>query len=525
MKLSRLIAGGIASLIAVQLVGAKIISNNIEDAVNGTVEAYSDQVGFPLLVNDFKNGWFSSSFNVSIAIPVQLAEPLKKIGLTVSDRETITTVDMQTDINHGPFIIDNGLHFGAAYANGTVKFDTEELIGLAVAEDIDADRRAAIEKMMPQLAKLADILESTYSIDASFNGDVVFHGKMEGGNFSLEDFPENGELEAFSFEIGKSTGSWQINSAKDHTVIQSHWEGLNFTALPKNGEKIEATVGAMTLDGELAKIGDAFWGGDATASIKSITVTGSASGQSIDVGFGPMDFASSTQLMSKKKDLLSSGGRMTLENFKVAGDEGALVLDSMIFDVEIQNLFTRFLAAYQEVNRESWNMLVSGQTDADPFAKFETAEFEGIVDKQLAAKPRITIADYKITSGGENVGFDGYIQLNPGATSASMQEGEQIWSLFEGEVTFRLSPKMVKSLGYSAVQMGPQKLPQEQIDQLVDLQLAQYQQMGLIKPDGQNFVSNVNIANDIISVNGKPMAQISQLVAASQQAKPAAATE
>ena len=149
---------------------------------------------------------------------------------------------------------------------------------------------------------------------------------------------------------------------------------------------------------------------------------------------------------------------------------------------------------------------------------------EEAFNRQLQATPRVDIADYRFSADNEDIGLKGYMQLKPGATVSNAQDASQIWQYLDSELRFQLSPKMVKSLGFNVAQMSPQKMSQEQINQVVDMQLGQYQQLGFLKPEGDVFISDVKIADDVLSVNGKPIMQISQMMAAAMAAQQPQAT-
>ncbi len=513
MKFSHLLAGTAISLTALQIIGAKIIAGNIEDGVRSTVQAYSQQARIPLQVTNFKSGWFSSSFDLSLPIPAELTQPLEKYGLPVSSNEAGATLNLQTNVSHGPIIFNDGLHISAAYASGSLKLDAEKLIDQAIVDESDAENRALLEKLKPQLAKFSDVLSSKYNIDVSFGGDVTFTSDMAGGIVSFTDLPADQNVISATIELSPMTGSWQINTERDqaHTVLK--WDGMTSTIVLKTNETLDIQMGAITADSTSNKLGATVWGNKTNANLGNVIVKMSGGQRSFDFSVGSTDIAADTHISKTSTDLVESGGTLTAQDIKITESGNSLTLDSIVFDASVDNIVIEILEAEAKMAQDSWSSLGMMTVDQDPFAIFKTTEFKAAVDKQLSVSPRFTLNSHKFTANGEDIGLTGFVQLNPGATMATL-DGGTIAPLLEGDFTFSLSAKMAKSLGFQAAQMSPQKMSQDQINQLVDAQIGQYSQMGILKANGDNFVSEISIKDDLLSVNGKPMMKISPLLAA-----------
>lgn len=523
MKLSHLLIGGIAGVVAVQLVGAKLVGDSVEAGVRRTVQAYSEQARFPVEVANFEGGWFSSSFDVRVPIPIVFVEPLAELGIEIDSNTTGAVFDYSTNIKHGPIIFDNGIHFSAAHASGLTAINIEALMDKAIAKAEDDKARAALKMFKPQLAHLLNTVAASYDIDVAFNGDVSFTTAMSGGNAVIKDFPQDEKFKTLTFDISPATGSWTLMGDQFTSLMEANWGGFNLSVEFVKDEHIKFTMGEFGLRSKTNRIGESLWSGDMEATIKTMGGFGAIEGKPFDVRLDTIALASDTGPTDDANGMVSGSTLLTTQTLKVAANGGSLLLDSFAMDVNIQNLLITILEAEAKMARETWTAVAADGTGTQPFAFLQSPEFETVIDQQLAATPRINLEAYKVIANDEEIGLSGFIQLNPGATVASIKESLNIWPLVEGDFTFFLSPSMVKSIGYGASQMSANKMPKEQINQLVDLQLAQYQQLGLVKAEGENFTSNVNIANDIISVNGKPMMQISQMVAASQQAANAAA--
>jgi len=522
MKLSHLLIGGIAGVVAVQIIGAKLVSTGVEAGVRRTVQAYSEQARFPIEVANFEGGWFSSSFDVRVPIPAVFVEPLAELGIEIDSDTTGAVFDYSTNIKHGPIVFDDGIHFSAAHASGTAAINIETLMDKAIAKAEDDKARAALKMFKPQLAHLLNTVTSTYDIAVAFNGDVSFTSEMSGGNAVITNFPQDEKIKTMTFDFSPATGSWTLMGDQFTSIMEANWGGVNLSVEFVEDEHIKFTMGEIDLRSKTNRIGESLWSGDIEATIETMGGFGAIGGNPFDVRFDTIAIASSIGPIDDAKGLVSGSTLMTTQALKVVANGGTLSLDGLTMDVNIQNLLIPILEAEAKVARDSWTNISANPLEDQPFTFLQSPEFETVIDQQLAATPRINLTAYKIVADDEEIGLSGYLQLNPGATLAMINENHAAWPLIEGDFTFLLSPRMVKSIGFGASQMSPNKMPQEQIDQLVDLQLAQYQQLGLVKAEGEIFTSNVNIANDIISVNGKPMVQISQMVAASQQAANAA---
>ena len=524
MKLSHLFVGGIVGVVAIQLVGAKLVSSSVEAGVRRTVQAYSEQARFPIEVVNFEGGWFSSSFDMRVPIPAVFVEPLAEFGIEIESGDTGAVFDYSTKIKHGPIVFDNGIHFSAAHASGTAAINIETLMDKAIAKAEDDKARAVLNRFKPQLAQVLNTLQSAYDIDVTFNGDVSFTAQMDGGTAIIKDFPQDEKIKNITFDISPATSSWTLMGDQFTTQIDGTWGGLNLSAEFAEGEHFKFTMGEIDLQSKTGRIGDSLWSGNLEATIESMGSFGTANGKPFDVRIGQISVSSDTDPINDADGLVSGSTLMTTQDIKIAANGGTLKFDGLAVDMNIQNLLIAILEAEAKMARETWTAAAAEVAENQPFAFLLSPDFEPTIDAQLAATPRVNIEAYKITAGDEEIGLTGYMQLNPGATVAAIKENQLLWPLLEGEFSFLLSPRMVKTIGFGASQMSPNKMPQEQIDQLVDIQMAQYQQLGLVKAEGDNFVSTVNIANDVISVNGKPMVQISQLIAAQQQAAQASPT-
>jgi Bacterial protein of unknown function (DUF945) len=518
MKISTIVVGGIVGVAAIQIVGAKIIGASVEDGLQQAVQAYSEQARIPVVVSDFDGGWFGSSFTLSVPIPAEFTEPLQKFGFSATSGEEGATFNITSNISHGPIIFDNGLHFGAAYASGIFSIDANSLMNAVIETEKDQEERAELEKLQPIIAQLANSLQSTYYVDISFNGDVKYYGDMAGGSVSISDLPAAGNLTAFTLDILPATGGWQLNGAGTMSTATSIWGGVTGSARMKNGQEVEFSMGAIDLSTDYSKFSKSLWIGDVNATVASMTAKGDVEGKPFDIALGTMEFSTNTGLIESASELMSSKATMAFNDIIVAANGGTLSFDQIVLDLDMQNLLVPLMEAEAKMAQDNWLNTIGASQNADPFAVFKDPGFEAVIDRQLGATPRVNISDYKITANGEEIRISGFLQLNPGATAETAQTGA-LGPLLDGEFTFRLSPEMAKSVGFQAAQMSPQKLSQEQINQVVDMQLGQYSQLGFIKPDGDNFVSNITIKADILAVNGKPVMQISKALGAAQAAQ------
>jgi len=516
MKVSHLVIGSVIGAVAIQAVGAKLVGNSVEAGVRRTVQMYSEQARFPIEVSNFEGGWFSSAFDVRMPIPAAFVEPLAKIGIVINAGESGAYFDYATSIKHGPVIFDNGIHFSAAHASGTGSIELDEMIDKAIAKEEDADVQEVLKTLKPQLARLMDTLQSTYTIDVAFNGDVLFSAAMNGGTSSIKNFPEKEKMESLTFDIGSATSSWKLEGAADKAHTNAQWDGLDVSLAFKDGGHTKVTMGAINMHAETSRLGEGLWGGSANASIKSIGGYGTVEGKPFDMRVDKITMASDTQASEAAGNMIGASVKMAMHDIKIEANGGKLFFDNFITEFDIQNMLLPLLEAEAEMARNTWLSAAKDEPDSEPFAFLQSPEFSDTIDHQLQASPRINLTDYKVIANGEDVGLSGFMQLIPGASFASLQEGSTIWPFLDGEMAFRLSPSMIKAISFNTMQMSERAMPQEQIDQMVDLQIDQYQQMGLITPEGDNFISNIKIANDILSVNGKPMAQISQAMAAAQ---------
>ncbi|UTW57180.1 DUF945 family protein [Kordiimonas sp. SCSIO 12603] len=176
MKNSKIIIGVLLAGTAFYIGGAKLISSSIEEGVRKTVNAYSQQVSIPLEVIEFNNGWFSSDFKIRFPLSPSILAPLQDIGLPFEADTNGTGITFSTNIQHGPVIFKDGIHFGAAYASGDIEVDFEKLI------EKENDTSPTEKKAM---TLLAESLKSTYTISSSFGGEVLFTSSLKGGSILL----------------------------------------------------------------------------------------------------------------------------------------------------------------------------------------------------------------------------------------------------------------------------------------------------------------------------------------------------
>ncbi|MBL4790562.1 MAG: DUF945 family protein [Kordiimonadaceae bacterium] len=515
MKFSYILGGVLLAGVATQVIGAKIIGSGVESSFRTAVGAYSEQTNAPISISSSDVGWFSSRYTFSIAVPETLFTSLKDAGLKIKDNGEQQSFDFEVEATHGPLIFNDGLHFSAARISGDIGFDLDGLAGDLLRENLSEEE---LSQAAPHLEKLFDALKYNYSIDIGFDGNILFKSVGKANEVDLADIStkaSDSDIETGITKLvlknGASLSQWAFNSSDRTMAIDVDWDGLDFELITygKEANNIEFSVGALDLSGGYAGRDDKFWVGDMAFDMKSFGFKMRSGEQSFGLALGEFAGSAATKAVADNDTLIQSVGKFGLSDigFSFAGNE--IKLDQFSVDVSVENLQASLLQAYNERSNKA---AYAGKqlTPKEQFSFLEEDRFKTDVDQQLNAIPKISITDYSMALNGEEIGLKGFIQLNQGMSIAEMKKGQKPWEFFDGEFDFRLSPTMVKALAYNFMKMSNPAVTEAQVNQIVDAQIGLYSQQGFIVSEADNFISNVTLAYDLLTVNGRPIMAISQ---------------
>lgn len=284
------------------------------------------------------------------------------------------------------------------------------------------------------------------------------------------------------------------------------------------------SLGSVDMSVDARRLSSGFWARNVAGLLRTSTVAFKSAEKRVNATLGNMSFDSVTKPLTEAEELASARSKLLMDGMKLRVDDALINFDQIEMDVSVENILVAFLELEAQMSREQWNVILTGEESSNPSSFLETLSEEELteqVNRQLSVSPKVDIGAYKFISDGKEISIKGFAEMKPGATMETFKEDQNIWPYLISDLTVKLSPDMIKDIGFNASKMGPQQATQEQTNQLVDMQLGQYIQMGFLRQEEDYLISDVKVADDVLFINGRPVMRISQTVAAMEAAQQA----
>ncbi len=498
MSASKIIIGTLLAGVAISVIGAKVISSQVEEGVRTTIEAYAQQSQLPLEVVDFEAGWFSSSFNIRMAISEDVFPSLAKLGKNTLDE---TSILFSSEVTHGPIIFQDGIHFGAAYATGDVHVNMQELLGNEETSE-EGDRL---------LIQLSDHLSSKYTVLASLGGDIEYTSVLEGGTGSgtIMDGDDSAKI---SWTINPVEASWILNSDADTSNISFQWGGGFLNILSSDAGKIQLDFETVSGTGVSKRLGKEFWANDFDIQLGKMLVDFKVDSKDMYLELGNSTYTATTNLQADKKDRVDASFVYDMDNLIIKNGKGEMSLGNTTMNFEAHDILLEVLDVQAKYGQKAWQELAqtkrsSVSASTDKMVK----ELRTVVTKQLQSGLQLNLTELTTSNEAGSFSLSSDFSLPGTLNINAFDETEKLYAGILGTSTLKVDQPFLVELLTSGSQMQGQSVTAEQVSQLLSAHLGQYVSMGLIMQEGTQLQSTAVIKDDVIIVNGLPLAKLSQM--------------
>nr|WP_255835595.1 DUF945 family protein [Kordiimonas sp. SCSIO 12603] len=316
-----------------------------------------------------------------------------------------------------------------------------------------------------------------------------------------------------------------MNNSADNTDISLDWGGASLTIeeskiITEGGTnttvptKVIFDLGEVSINGSMTKISDSFWAGNATADTDNIHFVFQEYARNIEFTLGKANYSSKTIIGNESENSVDAALTSHLSSMFVKTDFGELSLKNIKTDMSVGNILVDLLETQQKIGQLGWQALLNPNLElAEEESKEAVSQLEEVMQQQLKAGISININELSAENSGGSMNIDS-VYVIPSDLDLNEETIQTVLSkAIKGESNFSADYAFLTQFIKSAMSMQGQNLTRDQVDQVLNAQLAQYVQMGLIKQQDGNLHTRITIENDVVTVNGVPITQISTALA------------
>ncbi|MCJ9429118.1 DUF945 family protein [Kordiimonas marina] len=498
MKKLTLIGGALAIVAGVQIVGAKIIGNSMETQARTIAGAYSDVMGYPFEIKNFTSGWFSSDMTVSVPINKAVLPGLANIGITPEAKDgKAPTIDFDIHLTHGPIILNNGLHFSLAYAAMETGRHASKKAELVVHEQ-DPDKHETLILFVADLIRaIGPDLMMNVHYDRSVDMSAYFHG----GKVALRQQAEGGKsATSLLLKLRPVKSTFHLDSTAKHLTGDTEFGGMTLD-LSSPALTTYIQTGSASLKGEYQPLAQGYWAGKANFEMEPMRLTVHEGGKPVLIKLAGLKSESETSTSHAGKEaVLATKATVSSPGLSVMVDDNKLKLGHIEADVRLKNLLLDLVAREMQMRKK-----LAPEGLSVPFAVVGAKDFASLAERQVEARPELTLDHYTIANADGESSLTGTLRLREDAHANILENPEALAGALQGKFTVKIDTAMLKTLIYEGSSLGPKKPTRAQTDQTADAMLAQYSQAGLIKAEGDSYVSTIQLEDNKLIVNGKPI--------------------
>lgn len=339
-------------LFLAEVIGAKIISTNIEDGIKSSVEAYSEQTRIKMEIADLSSNWFSTDFRLKIYLPTPFVKTFKAnfdTQVLIDDNQNFGQLFLDQHIEHGPIAFTkNGPRLGLAYWESEANLSDEILNNLLSNNELSDEKKDEIENIWPQIKKLANIKLDGHT---NFLGTITNNIHSTGGSVIFHSDKKSLEVKIDPLEI-----LWTLNSSYDASEIQFSWSGMSI----KSPDEIDVTINDIFSKAQIQRIKPDIWLGNSDFHLGQIYGKGPENTQFEFLGLD----ATSSVNMDLIDDSFTFDMQYNAKNFNLNSSKNNVNFDGFNLNASISKIpfsFIEKLMAFSEsvnsASQEEINLL------------------------------------------------------------------------------------------------------------------------------------------------------------------------
>ncbi len=386
MKNKHIIVGGLVILFAINVIGAKIIGNNLENGIKTAVAAYSEQLRINIDVANFKSGWFSSSFQLKLNIPATLALPIEQ-NLT-TDQSAIKNGQIIFDqiIDHGPIAFtSHGPRIGLAFWQSNSSLTDEFRDRIIVTDDMTEEQKQDFNEFWPQLKEISKVeLRGSAGLFGGISN--AFH--LEGGKINFE---QNGE--GVNILLKPADIEWSLSRGYDASDIDLILHGMDINS--SDGTNIN--IGEISAIAELERIKPGIWLGDSVMHISPLDGEGPNNAKfnyagldatsRVNVDLDTNNFSIDVSYNSHELNFQSPENNIDFDGFKI--------------DLSISEIPFSLIETFMDISEKIQNADATGlmQLDRDFTEQILALDYKGIIKAHLSIAPVKADINQELKSG------------------------------------------------------------------------------------------------------------------------------
>lgn len=343
--MKKLVLSAAAIVVAAALIGPKVVSSQFAQGIENTVATINDIPGYEASVTSIDSGWFSTSAVVNVAVKMPNMEELGQEALDIS-------ANFSVNGNHGPFITEGG--FSLSWLRTHISSINAELpLGLSIQEDAPIYEVIAYTSLFGG-TQYTDKLAALEYVDTDTQATINFAGMQGEGEFSGSGIVASSESGAFSATIGDAF-SLDMSNLSIEIDAQGSW-----TQMIEQG-----------MYDSIAKM-----------SINDIQINDNMNGTQTSVQNTSLDMVS---VFDEESGLGDFEVVTKIANI----DASELNLSELVMAIQVNNLESAFVKAYQEYSTE----MIDQASDPQAVLAATQAFFENNLLTQLQAEPEYNITD------------------------------------------------------------------------------------------------------------------------------------
>ncbi|MFC3050837.1 DUF945 family protein [Kordiimonas pumila] len=511
MKLSYVIAGIVAVAAGVQVVGAKLISNRVEDGIKRTVHAYSEQSSFPFEVSDFESGWFTSHFTVRTPIPTAFIKPMMELGFAINTDGTSAYISTETDLTHGPIIVKNGIHFAAAYASGTQTLKLGSILDAAKKNAGTEEKQARLKAIEGHIGAIEKLLTTQYTIGVSYRGDVSLKAKVQGGKINIVDAPRSDAITQLDVSVDPIQYTWNLSSDANSSLIKFKSGTISLHLSGPDQKPLHLAISPMVVTSDISRLAPGYWDGTYTAEMDGVKLTVSDSHKG-DVGFdtGPLSSTISVSVNPQNPALINGESALTLNGLNITRNGTPIELGDLKAATRIENILLALPEAQSKLSMEMWKK-AAAPDPTDQFGSFDFAAYKELVQDQVDAKPYIDISNYSINLDGNEIATHGSLMLQDGLIASNINSLADIAPYIEGDLVIDIDSDYIHNIAVQSLALLPKPPTEEQLSERINTLALTYQSLGFIVKEGNHYIATFKVKDDQLFINGKPFMKVSDI--------------
>lgn len=504
MSKLKIIGVAAASIIAVQVIGAKVIGSNIASGIKTVTNSYANMSAVPLRVISSNASWFKTDITLGVKLPPNI---LQNFGdhitplLTPIDGENYLT--LSETFHHGPFILKDGVQVAAAYTNGAFEMsdNVEQFIKNVIDENktlSDAER----SQLHIIAGKIQKLIKSDYQLSVGFDGQLTYSSQMTQAEDRFEFVNKHGKGLDVTVKLPTSAATIVYDTTAQELKINSTSNSPLSISSATQGQKFNFEMGAMDLTQTASLLADNIWIGNTDLSIANIIFSLDEKKGPIDFKFGPSKIA--YNITPTDQDSLNYEIIYDFKDMIATTPQGPISLDHIQTDISANNIDIQLISTYNQMNTMMMQAMFKGAhkdiQEAEQFA--QTALPQAFI-QAIEKKPVIKLNNFSIAKDGHQSDMSMTVALKDDYTI----NAPKIQDYIIGDGSLNLNVDMINALAPEIAATNP-NLTAEQLKQTIQQQLNALSSQGLLTKSGVKYTSDLSLKDGFILMNGTPVAPL-----------------